>query len=188
MKTRHLLIALGLLLAAVFQASAASNDGPSISAAELSSDLDQWLEWMGNTHPDLSYSVDAQQLEGKIQTIKSELKGPMSRRDAWKTVARVNPLLNDGHLGIRYPVEDYQAYLESGGKAFPLAVVVTANNQLHTAAALDKIPANTLIRQINGENADAIVAAMMQRARGQWHSLSRNSHSLKRTGWSGRIT
>jgi hypothetical protein len=76
------------------------------SRAELESDLDAWLDWTRSTHPAFEQSVDLSAFEQELKQVRLDLRNGMDTSDAWYAFARLNPLLNDAHLGLELPAID----------------------------------------------------------------------------------
>jgi hypothetical protein len=79
---------------------------PVWSRAELESDLDAWLDWTRSTHPAFEQSVDLGAFEQELKQVRLDLRDGMDTSDAWYAFARLNPVLNDAHLGLELPAID----------------------------------------------------------------------------------
>lgn len=97
------------------------------SRAELDSDLDAWLDWTRSTHPAFEQNVDLGAFEQELNQVRTDLRDGMDTSEAWYAFARLNPLLNDAHLGLELPaidsglepwrveIENAHAYVPSSG-------------------------------------------------------------------------
>ncbi len=74
-----------------------------LSAEDVRSDLSAWLEWTSATHPDLSYSVEDEALRNAAAQIAASLPDQLTKAEAWKRLALLNPLFNDAHIGLMVP-------------------------------------------------------------------------------------
>lgn len=93
---------------------------------EISEDLDQWLAFLENTHPQLSYTVDnVDVFYADIEKLKKSITEPISALEFWKKVTVFNHVLNDGHTVIKFPKLKKLAnqHVKNGGGLFPFKVV-----------------------------------------------------------------
>jgi C-terminal processing protease CtpA/Prc len=146
------------------------------SAAEIRSDLDQLLQVIDRTHPDLDFVADRPALMREANLVRARIVEPMTTRQAWLALAVLNPLFRDAHTGLRHPVVDFDAYRENGGAIFPIPVIVDREGVLRAGARVS--PGSGLapfeaITSINGQSATSIIAALMLRMRGETESLRR---------------
>jgi hypothetical protein len=141
------------------------------SPTELREDLAALEAAIRNTHPDLRHSVDEAAFGEAIRALHEQFDRPMTRDDAWQTLATLNPLLADGHLFVGFADwrGDTDAHLASGGVLFPFEVHVAPNLALLIRSQLggDQSPlAGARVRSINGMDADAVAAALLARVHG----------------------
>lgn len=91
------------LLATPVAGHANPSEAQTFSAEEVSADIEEWIAWTRATHPDLSYSVDEEELANAVTALIGSLPANLSRAEAWRKMARLNPILNDGHTGLVIP-------------------------------------------------------------------------------------
>jgi hypothetical protein len=99
-------LALTLLQVGCASSSEIESNEPVWSHAELESDLDAWLDWTRSTHPAFEQSVDLSAFEQELKQVRLDLRNGMDTSDAWYVFARLNPVLNDAHLGLELPAID----------------------------------------------------------------------------------
>ncbi|MEE2526348.1 S41 family peptidase [Hyphobacterium sp. HN65] len=147
----------------------------SITAPQLAADITDWREWLFATHPDPSFSMDVDAVNARFDAISASLSGDYSPREAWYALSVMNPLFNDGHVAIRTPNADYDAYLASGGADFVLPVDWTGGRLLVGAAIApdSAFSAGDEILTINGLAAGDIAARIFARTHGDSDGLRR---------------
>ena len=153
-------------------------EGPTITQADLISDFDAWMSGMRALNPDISIRADVRVVDRQAALIRRSLTQPMTRRQAWKQFARLNPYLKDGHSGIYMP--DYRealdAHVAAGGRIVPVEVRFAADQSLRvfavTPGAGDITPGDRLL-SINGHNAKELAAAMVERSPGDTLAFQR---------------
>ena len=153
-------------------------EGPTIAQADLVADFDAWMSGMSALNPDISIRTDMRAVDREATLIRRSLAGPMTRRQAWKQFARLNPYLKDGHSGIYMP--DYRdaldAHVTAGGRIVPVEVRFAADQSLRvfavTPGAGDITPGDRL-RSINGHSIKELVAAMLERSPGDTPAFQR---------------
>jgi hypothetical protein len=154
------------------------DEGPTITQADLVSDFDAWMSGMRALNPDISIRADVRAADKQATLIRRSLARPMTRREAWKQFAKLNPYLKDGHSGIYMP--DYRdaldAHVTAGGRIVPVEVRFAADQSLRvfavTPGAGDITPGDRLL-SINGHSTRELVAAMVQRSPGDTLAFQR---------------
>ena len=144
-----------------------------ISAADLREDIAEWRDWLFATHPDPSFSMDVETLNARFDSLAAGLEGHYSRRRAWVALSVMNPLFNDGHVVLRTPQEDYDAYLDTGGAEFTLPVRY-ADGHIYVAESVapgSRFAAGEEIHAINGQAAADIAAQLLVRINGDSDGL-----------------
>jgi hypothetical protein len=161
------LIAIALCGAARAQAPAA----PVFTPEQLRADLRFVQDAVASTHPDPGFSADTEQLRQTYQRIDARLNKPMTRDEAWRLMATLNPVYADAHMALTQPDAAGQsaALLAGGGGFFPYEVVVDAQGGLAIRAELGGAASalgGVRIERINGVPARRIVAELLERCHG----------------------
>jgi hypothetical protein len=153
-------------------------EGPTITQADLVSDFDAWLSSMRALNPDISIRADIRAVDKQAALIRRSLTGPMTRREAWKQFAKLNPFFKDGHSGIYMP--DYRdaldAHVSAGGRIVPVEVRFAADQSLRifaVAPGAGGMAWGDRLLSINGHSAKELVAAMMERSPGDTPAFQR---------------
>lgn len=133
MKIPALLFAVGALCCATLHASPAC-----FTPAQLQQDLQFVRDAIESTHPEPSLRSGQQAYDQAFLAARSKLDHPMSRDEAWRVLAAMNPVFNDAHLGVIFPDwrEETRAYLQAGGALFPFEVSIDARGRLRVVHAL----------------------------------------------------
>ena len=123
------------------------------------------------SHPDLAHSVDPELLSSSLRSLEERLTEPLTRDEAWKLFATLNPLLADGHLFVGIPNwrAEAEAHLAQGGAFFPLEVYVSDDGAVLVKAALgggETPHAGARLQSINGVDARVVSAELLARAHG----------------------
>jgi hypothetical protein len=163
MKLPQALTILASLLSMVLTPPAAA--GPTYTPEQLRADLREIRTALHDMPADLSHSVDPAVLDQAIQTLDWKLVNSraLTREEAWRVFATLNPLLADGHLFVGFVDwrADVRAHLANGGRLFPFAVVVSPQCEL----SVHEDP-NARIRAVNGIAASAVCEQLMARMHG----------------------
>jgi hypothetical protein len=166
------LMALFLIANLVGAASAtvAEPATPRFTAEQVRQDLDFIKQAISENHPDPGFSANPQAVDDTYRVLRAGIHNGMTQDDAWRLLARLNPVLADGHLLVGYP--DWRgstkAELNAGGTLFPYEVGLS-DGQLVIQAQLggaDTPLRGARIVAINGEAADAVAAPLLARMHG----------------------
>ncbi|MEW6989637.1 S41 family peptidase [Colwelliaceae bacterium 6441] len=163
-----LLVCLGL-----FNKTAQAEDSLNLmlQPEQISEDLDQWLAFLDNTHPQLSYTVsNVDAFYADIEKLKSSITTPISVQEFWKKIAVFNPVLNDGHTVIKLPKLKVLAnqHVKNGGGLFPFNVVFDQDKLVIKSkfgGAVTKYRGNE-ITHINGHKTSDFILPLLQRTHG----------------------
>lgn len=133
MKIPALLFAFGALCCATLHASPAP-----FTPAQLQQDLQYVRDAIDSTHPEPSLRSGQKAYDQAFLTARSKLDHPMSRDEAWRVLAAMNPIFNDAHLGVVFPDwrEETRAHLQAGGVLFPFEVSIDTQGRLRVVHAL----------------------------------------------------
>ncbi|MFC5459682.1 S41 family peptidase [Massilia niabensis] len=155
-----------LMIAGVL-ASAVVHAGPArFTPEQLQQDLQAARDFIAVTHPKPDEWVSAQALQQAMHNAETQLRDPKTRDEAWRILARMNPVFADAHLAILQPEWHGQAreFLQSGGAFFPFEVQVDASGQLFVRAELGGAAssyARKRIERINGVAAKQVVDELL---------------------------
>lgn len=145
-------------------------------SAAVSRDLDQFLQNIVETHPDIEYTANLVQLHAEAAEIRAQLKAPMDVRTAWKHLARLNPLFGDAHVGLQYPVARFVEYRQTGGAVLPLPVYVDALDRVRVAESA-QLPASVATHEeivsINGQTMEDFLRVAMPLMRGETKNIQK---------------
>src|SRR5882762_5432672 len=154
------------------------DEGPTIAQADLVSDFDAWMTGMRSLNPDMSIRADMRAVGKQAALIRGSLARPMTRREAWKQFAKLNPYLKDGHSGIYMP--DYRealdAHVTAGGHIVPVEVRFAADQSLRVFAVAPRgggIAPGDRVISINGHSTRELKTAMIERSPGDTPAFQR---------------
>ena len=173
---------LSILLAAQFCVSAtaaAASPGVQLTTAQLQEDLVFLKKSIALTHPDVSYSADNAALERTLASVEKKFGKPMTRDQAWRVLATLNPVFSDAHLPVS--MGDFEpeakAHLQNGGGFFPYEVHVDAAGDVFIRAEMGggETPlARSRIDTINGAPARAVARELLALTFGDTLALRAN--------------
>lgn len=164
MRQRHYqtwLTLIGLLACSAVHAAPAR-----FTPEQLQQDLRAAREFIAVTHPKPDEWVSGQALQQAFQDAETQLREPKTRDEAWRILARLNPVFADAHLGIVQPAWRKQAreFLQSGGAFFPFEVQVDVGGELAVRAELGGKTspyARQRIERINGVPAKQVADKLL---------------------------
>jgi len=142
-----------------------------IQPQQVEEDLTAWLEWLDKTHPDLSYTLgDVDGFYQNIESLKKDIKEPISIRQLWRKLTVLNSQLSDGHTGIVFDSTRKltQQHLENGGGIFPFALVFD-DSKLVITDKVDGKPSKLKgysIKKINGMAIEQVLQPLLARMHG----------------------
>ncbi|MET0980828.1 MAG: S41 family peptidase [Telluria sp.] len=148
-------------------ASAAVHAAPArFTADQLQQDLRAARDFLSVTHPQPDMWVSGQALQQAFQDAETQLQEPKTRDEAWRILARMNPVFADAHLGFLQPEwrSQARAFLQSGGAFFPFEVQVDASGQLFVRAELGGKTSpltRKRIERINGVGAKQVAGELL---------------------------
>lgn len=160
MKIPCLLLVLGALCCAPVHA-----DTPRFSPEQLRQDLQFLRQAIETTHPEPDLRAGRAAYEEAFRLAQERLRQPLSRDEAWRALAAMNPAFNDAHLAVLLPDwrAETRAHLAAGGKLFPFEVTIDRQGGLHLVAALGggaSALAGRQLDSINGMPAARILAEL----------------------------
>ncbi|WP_417488001.1 S41 family peptidase [Maricaulis sp.] len=144
-----------------------------LSAEALGADVEAWEDWLFATHPQPEFSMDVDAVRAGFAQVGDGLNGRYSRREAWLALSVLNPLFADGHVALRLPTADYEAWLADGGAEFTLPVRISGTRLFVSdgVAASSQVAAGTEILTINNQPVAPLLAQAMARAHGDTPGL-----------------
>ena len=170
-RTRPVLLALIAATALLAAHCARAQTEPILTPEQLRADLRFIQDAVASTHPDPGFSTDAEQLRQTYRRIDAQLDKPMTRDQAWRVMATLNPVFADAHLALTQPDAGGQSesFLAGGGGFFPYEMVVDAQGGLAIRAELGGTAsplAGVRIEKINGVPARRVAAELLERCHG----------------------
>lgn len=158
--------------------------GPTVSAEGVRSDVEAWRSGMASLNPDLPGRADLDGMNRELDAVRAAITQPMSRREAWLLLARVNPHLRDGHNGVLMPdtAKVLTAHLSEGGRLTPVEFRFDADGVPRLISA--PAPGERIVA-INGMPMTEIVAQLLARVPGDTERFRRAyvSHRFASLYW-----
>jgi hypothetical protein len=146
---------------------------PTFTATQMIADLRQLDRALQEMPADLAHSADPRLLARALMELEAKLakSPPLTRDQAWREFATLNPLLADGHLLVGFADwrGDVRAHLAGGGRLFPLAVNVTPDCELtvrQDPRSAHHPHAYAIIRTVNGVPGRELCEQLMARVHG----------------------
>lgn len=141
------------------------------TSAQLQQDLRYLQDTIAAIHPDTGFSADPAALAAALKTVETKLNQPMTRDQAWRVFASLNPVFADGHLQVWMPdwKAQVKAHLNAGGTLFPFETHIDERGELFIRSELGGAPtslAGRRIESINGIPAREVSVAMLAVATG----------------------
>ena len=148
-------------------------DTKKFSKKSITEDLDQYVNFIKQTHPRIAYTADTQLLATTVLDIRKKIKDSMQANEVWDLFASLNPIFNDAHIGLIGPETMYQEYLSQGGTKLPFSIKVKAGEiYIDQVSALDGFKyRNYRILSINGLDSSDILSSLLPKMRGESNSL-----------------
>lgn len=157
-----------ILLASLAAPAVATSAPPQqwLTPAQLRQDLAFLKTAIADTHPDPGFSADPGKLAAAYAGVHKQFGKPMTRDQAWRVLARLNPVFADGHLQVAIPDwrEQARAHLAAGGRLFPFATHIDEAGGMQIRSTIDggATPlAGMRIERINGMAANEVTRAML---------------------------
>lgn len=161
-----------------------------LTVPQLQEDLRFVQQALSDIHPDPSFSVTSAVLERAWKDVAAQLDRPMTRDQAWRVFATLNPHFADGHLQVFMRDTDAIArtHLAAGGKLFPFETHIDAQGAIMIRSELGGMSsplAGRRILSINGVPASQVSAALLARASGDTPIF--RAHQAARRMWLGYL-
>lgn len=132
---RFLAVSLLVIFSSCTTTTAVTLDGDSYTAQQIDEDLENFLEFVKTTHPDITYTAKLAEIENRAQQVRQSLHDGMSAREAWKAMAQMNPVFKDAHVGLRRPLARIAEYESAGGTLFPATVIIEGNGDIRLSGS-----------------------------------------------------
>jgi hypothetical protein len=164
----------------------AAQSEPVFAPAALQQDLRFLRDAIDTTHPEPGLFVSRETLRKAYGKVEEQLQQPLSRDQAWRALAALNPVFADGHMFVVVPdwEAETRAHLAGGGALFPYEVQVDATGEIAIRAELGG-PGGALagmrIEQINGVPAARVAHELLALMAGDTPAL--RAHLLSRRMW-----
>jgi hypothetical protein len=159
---------------------------PVYAPAALQQDLRFLREAIDTTHPEPGLFTSRETLRKAYGKVEEQLQQPLSRDQAWRALASLNPVFSDAHMFVVVP--DWEAltraHLAAGGALFPYEVQVDAAGEIvirTELGATDSALAGMRIEQINGVPASRVAHQLLALMAGDTPAL--RAHLLSRRMW-----
>lgn len=184
-------LALLVLLAGIAACQPASSQvagiKPAIAAEQLREDLDALQVAIVRRHPRFHDQPPGAEFVRAFQTVRDILDRPMTRDEAFRLLARLNPVFDDAHTVlvptfVREPAQVPRT-------RFPFAVRLDAAGRLllrgdwHSAAAGQSIESGTIIGAINGVPAERLIEELAPYSHGESEALRRHMLTVMFADW-----
>ena len=169
-----LALALALALMGVDSEAVAVDSGPPalLSPTQLRQDLNFIHEALFKNHPDIHVSANAAELRSALNRLEGELARPMTRDQAWRHLATLNPVFADAHVTVVSPDPQTQTrtILRSGSGLFPFEVNVDPTGRVYVVSELGGAPSSyraaASIEKVNGIPIKELIRALLDRTNG----------------------
>ncbi len=154
--------------------------GPAkLTPAQLQEDFAVIRKTIDATHPDPGFSADPVALSKAYAAVEKKIKKPLTRDEAWRVFASLNPVFSDAHLLVAMGdmESEAKAHVASGGGFFPYEVYVDAAGDVFIQAELGGAAselARAKIEKINGVPAHHIVRKLLGLTFGDTPALRAN--------------
>jgi C-terminal processing protease CtpA/Prc len=174
------------------QTAQAAPAEPVYTPKALQDDFRFMREEIDRIHPEPGLFTSRETLRKAYEQVEAQLQQPLTRDQAWRVFATLNPLFADAHMFVVEP--DWKArtrtHLQAGGVLFPYDVQVTADGEMVIRAELDgsaSALAGMRIERINGVPASRVAHELLARTAGETPALRANILSRRMWADYGRV-
>ncbi|MES2316140.1 MAG: S41 family peptidase [Pseudomonadota bacterium] len=149
-----LMLLLGLSFQVVPSVAQVPQGEIKFTPAQLQEDFAFLKKSIGRVHPDLSYSADMGKLDQAYKTAEQELQKPLTRNQAWRALASLNPVFSDAHMQVSMGdiEQEAAAHLKAGGGFFPFEVHVDGKGDVFIRAEMGGAATPLVSRRIETIN------------------------------------
>ncbi|MHA2248583.1 MAG: hypothetical protein ACXADY_26795, partial [Candidatus Hodarchaeales archaeon] len=121
------------------------------NTTQLEADVDFFVTTLEEVHPEPYFSLPRSRFVERRDEIKGALAGPLTRTEFFGRIAPLASALNDEHVSIGIPEEEYEQHIREGGLVFPFDFLFSEDNAYVVADdAQDNIPPGSEVLAING--------------------------------------
>ena len=124
---------------------------------QIQADFEALIRFIEDTHPRLDYSVDMQEYNRTQREIKAQISAA-TRRQVWSLFAQLNPVFNDGHLGLMIPETQADTLLVGSS-------VEILNNKIYIYS--EKLDNRVSVRSIGNVQMDSFLDSLNGLVRGE---------------------
>jgi hypothetical protein len=137
-------------------------------------------------HPDPGLFSSRETLRKAYDKVETQLQQALTRDQAWRVLATLNPVFADAHMFVVYPDRNAltRAHMAAGGTLFPYEVQVSTEGEIAIRAELGggaSALAGMRIEQINGVPASRVAHELLALTAGETPALRANI--LSRRMW-----
>lgn len=149
------------------------------SVEQLQEDFAFLKKSITRVHPELSFSAEPRQMALAFNTAQQQLQRPLTRDEAWRALAALNPAFSDAHMQVSMGEFDDEAaaHLKAGGGFFPYEVHVDGKGDPFILAEVGGAATSLVgarIDAINGVPARKVTAALLALSPGDSPALRAN--------------
>lgn len=159
---------------------------------ELRKDLDHLEQAVAQRHPRFHDRAPEAALTRAFDEARQALDVPMSRVEAYRVMAQVNPAFTDAHT-LLMPTFALKTLPGGGAGAFPLKIRIRHDGAMVLAGhwqrsdGAERLAAGSRIRSINGEAIDALLDELSRYGHGETAALRRHMLAVMFPHWLAAI-
>ncbi|NOU51461.1 hypothetical protein HG263_13065 [Pseudoalteromonas sp. JBTF-M23] len=149
-----------------------------LSVAQALEDIDQWFNWLHQTHPDLSHSVkNVDEFYDTVAQIKASINAPLNAMQLWQKMAPLNSMLADGHLKVGHgSSSQWRQWISEGVAFFPFEVKILDGHMIVNCdlAEQNSQYKGAKIVSVNGKSATVILNKLLTNTHGDTLAFREN--------------
>ncbi|UVW29408.1 S41 family peptidase [Massilia sp. H6] len=152
--------------------AAADEASQTVTAAQFRADLAFMRETIVRMHPDPEFSTNKRALDTAFDRLGQDVPPRLTRDEAWRRLASLNPLFADAHFLVGYADwrGDTLSWLAGGGTLFPLEVELDEDAELYVRRATPSAERERIV-SINGIDARTVVRTLLAKTHGDTPSF-----------------
>ncbi|BCO20591.1 hypothetical protein KUC3_34480 [Alteromonas sp. KC3] len=141
-----------------------------LTAKQAHSDMEQWFDWLHQTHPDLTHSIkNVDVFYDEYARIKASIVEPLSALALWQKMAPLNSILADGHIKVGHgSSKQWRQWITEGTALFPFEIDIK-DGSLFIVRDLSEESSEykgARIESVNGERATSILNKLLVNTHG----------------------